>query len=350
MFDIDFILANTATKREKVNQIYLDRQHITFEVYAARQEERIRKDFENLANLITTGGTIRKAEYADLKYSLDKAVSDCYDNYVQVMFKMLPGMLEQDRPYNMLKITRNISYELHISGVLNVAAVGKKIAKLKMNEANDTDKQFIALVQKMVDVFLPVQRAIETLKKEDRIVKGRALRAEPIPENPNKDVKTCPCCLGSYAVMGGKEAKGSLAGKMVHHGFKRPGTGEQTSSCYGIRFQPLEVTTEGLVWYIENLDKQIETLKNGIKTAPRLTKINNPKYSYHAATAAKRKGIEYKEPLTIYKEKTDAVYWKRQIEIIIANLEAELRFKQNDRDMRQKIVDNWKPGRAVYIK
>lgn len=347
MFDMDFILANTVLKRFNINEQYLARQKISFETAAERHTARYEEAFKTLADLMANGGTIRKVEYISLKYRLDHAVEECYENHVNVMFSERDGTPVEERTYMKLNITKDISFDLHISSILNVAAVGKKLAKLKMGEANEFDKKFVALVQKMVDVFLPVQQAIETLKKEDRIVKGRAPRAEPVPENPNKDIKTCPCCFRAIAVMGGKDAKGVQAGTMAHHGFERPGEGYQTASCPGIRFKCLEVSTEGLVWYIKLLSDTIDRARETLKNLPNWTETLNPHFHHEDKSRAERKGKEYKIPRMLVKTEIDPKDWNAAI----ASVEHSLHFKINsatdDRAFRQKILDNWKPGKGV---
>ena len=60
---------------------------------------------------------------------------------------------------------------------------------------------------------LPLAEAVVSLK--DKVVKGRAPSTGPAkPVNPNKIVKTCPCCFRQIAV---------TDGTMAHHGYQRPG-------------------------------------------------------------------------------------------------------------------------------
>ena len=48
---------------------------------------------------------------------------------------------------------------------------------------------------------------------------------------------TCPCCFGVF--------KRENSGDMVHHGYRRPGTGEDVGKCRGEDFPPLEVSPAG---------------------------------------------------------------------------------------------------------
>jgi|GEM_PF-3289686 len=60
--------------------------------------------------------------------------------------------------------------------------------------------------------------------------------------------KTCQICGRAIHA-----AKGIIA----HHGYQRPGDGEQTASCYGARHEPFEVSRDTLGMYIEMLKSQL---------------------------------------------------------------------------------------------
>jgi len=58
---------------------------------------------------------------------------------------------------------------------------------------------------------------------------------------------TCPCCFGLYKL--------TTDGGMVHHGFTRPGIGQILGDCFGVGYQPFEVSfagTEALRNYFAN--------------------------------------------------------------------------------------------------
>lgn len=46
-------------------------------------------------------------------------------------------------------------------------------------------------------------------------------------------------------------------GLIAHHGYKRPGYGEQTSSCYGARWQPYEESRSAIPPYIDIVNNEI---------------------------------------------------------------------------------------------
>lgn len=87
------------------------------------------------------------------------------------------------------------------------------------------------------------------------------MRSRPTPEQTAHNAKvkaaraaaamTCQCCPGKIL---------ANTGVIAHHGYQRPGSGTQTSSCYGARHLPFEVDRSAL-------GEVIEGLKNSIKHA-----------------------------------------------------------------------------------
>lgn len=126
---------------------------------------------------------------------------------------------------------------------------------------NQICPKFNNLKERVVDAFEAMDRFLKealplcltVMSLKTKTIKGRT-PSEPAKVNPNKVVMTCPCCFHQIA-----KAKN---GKMVHHGYQRPGNGWQTSSCPGIRFKPLEESLEGLLWIIDETKKQLIKTQN----------------------------------------------------------------------------------------
>lgn len=73
-------------------------------------------------------------------------------------------------------------------------------------------------------------------------------------------------------------ACGTKAGVIAHHGYRRPGNGWQTASCFGARHRPYEIASDALPPYLESLDalsftkrEFVATLHAGIAPARRPT-------------------------------------------------------------------------------
>ena len=180
-------------------------------------------------------GSIRKSQLDDAKLTLNRVFERCWDQEVGQLFFHAGRWEEQ--PAEVYELYSSIDhYSLH-----RVPAGLKKIEKAGL------DGEPVRRMRAILQEALPLSQAFEDLKA--MIVKGRA-PAAPKVENPNKITGTCSCCMRDIAIAHG-------GGGMAHHGFKRPGWGVQTSSCSGIKFPPLEVSTEGLEWLISNTRERV---------------------------------------------------------------------------------------------
>ena len=229
--------AATLTPSEKNLQIH-DVEKFPSLRAAARRPSRFEIAFERVLAGIEAG-SIRNVDYQDVKYEVGQAAADAWRKHVASPF--FHGGQWEKLPPDVNELYDSIT----ILSLHDVIATAKKVARSKtQGPAADAMRAFCAEV-------LPLAEAVASLK--DKVVKGRAPSAGPSkPVNPNKVVKTCPVCFRSIAV---------LAGRMAHHGYTRPEIGFQTASCEGIRFKPLEVSSEGLQWLIEALRKRLESRK-----------------------------------------------------------------------------------------
>ncbi len=184
-------------------------------------------------------GSIRNVAYQDVKYEAGQAAADAWSKHVASPF-FYGGQWEKLPPD-----VNELYDSIMILSLHDVIATAKKVARSKaQGPAVDAMRAFCAEA-------LPLAEAVASLK--GKVVKGRAPSASPSkPVNPNKVVKTCPVCFRPIAVVGGR---------MAHHGYTRPEIGWQTASCEGIRFKPLEVSSEGLQWLIGALRKRLESRK-----------------------------------------------------------------------------------------
>lgn len=151
-----------------------------------------------------------------------------------------------------------LNFSISISTLNDVLSAQKKLDKFKESSP------MADAMRKVIDEWHPVATAVKALK--DNVLKGRAPSSEPAkPVNPNKDVKTCPCCFRPIAV---------VSSTMAHHGYKRPEQGFQTSSCPGIRFKPLEISNEGLIYILDMTRQSIKTAQKDVENLPNVTSLH----------------------------------------------------------------------------
>jgi hypothetical protein len=194
-------------------------------------------------------------------------------------------------------------------GLHDIIATSKKLAKTRAaGEAVDA-------MRSIATEALPLALAVASLKS--KVVKGRApSSAAALPLNPNKVVKTCPCCFRAIAV---------VSGKMVHHGYQRPGQGWQTASCPGIRFKPLEVSNEGLVWMVEQHKSALDNLK---KSHADRDSIDS---------------LQIKRERQIVKISRDDTFWHTAFSRHVAELESQIRQTESSLRLLSKQLEGWKP-------
>lgn len=251
-------------------------------------------------------GSIRNVVLQDVKFTLSRIVDNAWKKHVSEPFFHAGQWQEQSED------VQAVYDGITIMGLHDVIAASKKVAKTKATgPAVDAMRGFCAEV-------LPLSEAVASLK--DKVVKGRAPSTAPAkPENPNKVVKTCPVCFRSIAVQ---------RGTMAHHGYQRPGQGWQTASCPGIRFKPLEVSNEGLVWLIAALRERMANLKSALAN-----KATRPEF-----LMAKRGYNTKPEKIT-----RDDPQWPRAFARHIAEVESEIGSLEYELPMLDKKLADWKP-------
>jgi hypothetical protein len=192
----------------------------------ARQPGRARAAIDLFRDGLASGG-IRNAGFQDAKSRLGRALEQAWERQVSAPFFQAGRWEAQPGPVQALNHACNPS-SLH-----DLLTVAKRL------DASDAAGPAMEAMRALTAEVLPLAEAARDLKELTR--KGRA-PASPKPVNPDQHRGTCSCCFRDVAV-------GEL-GRMAHHGYQRPGDGYQSASCAGVRFPPLEVSTEGLEWLV----------------------------------------------------------------------------------------------------
>lgn len=196
----------------------------------------------NILTEATLEKRIYNVDYESIKTTLTRAFEGVYSNLISKVHYW-GGLWENLNPEEY-----EMSDELRVSSVPSVLSSAKKVNAYKGEET-----QFVKNLRIVINAFAEVATELNNLKPF--IIKGRKPSGKaPSPENPNKIVKTCPCCFRAIAI--------GTDGMMVHHGYRRPGIGFQTNSCMGINFLSLEVSNEGLVALIYAITKQLKNSRN----------------------------------------------------------------------------------------
>jgi hypothetical protein len=225
-----------------------------FAVYASRQASLDCFDeMLQIINIALDQGRIRNADLNVVK----RRAADFADATMQHMVRepFFNAGRYENQPAEVLEADR----KMFISGIHSLVSLKKRIDDIK------ADNECVRAMKTWVNEYLPLAEAVETLKT--MVFKGRApiepSEAATRHVNPNKDVKTCPCCMRAIAV---------VSGKMAHHGYSRE-EGYQTQSCPGIKFKPMEVSPAGLVFMSDLNKNSIANAKIMVAEAPAILSL-----------------------------------------------------------------------------
>ena len=281
-----------------------DPEHFPLLHAAARNKERLAGALAEITRGTETG-SIRKTVLDDAKSTLSNAVRAAWETSVENVFFSFGKWESQPKEVN------DLYWDIHMWGLRDVMSASRKLSKAKLQgDAMDAMRAF-------VNEVLPLAQAVDELK--NKVVKGRALSSKPpAPVNPNKVVKTCACCFRPIAVQ---------SGTMAHHGYERPGDGWQTASCAGIRFKPLEVSSEGLEWLISTLQSNLDVLKETYQH-------RDDKTSLIKLDRRTKQMVEITR---------DQPQWKREFEHYVGTLRYKIDGLEQKLPELEKRLQEWKP-------
>lgn len=272
---------------------------------ATNSPNRFRTALEDIATGVRDGA-IRNTVLNEAKYYLSRAASDGWEKTVSDPYFHAGAWKTQPQD------VQDLGDAILIMSLHDVIGASKKVNKSTASgPAVDAMRAYCAEV-------LPLALSVASLK--EKVLKGRAPRpTKAKPVNPDKLVQTCPVCFRQIAV---------LRGTMAHHGYKRPGAGWQTASCPGVRFKPLEVSSEGLKWLTDVLRERLRSLESTYET-------RESKQSLMVERSRRQGGVE-----TITR---DSPQWHDHFRVFVANLQAEIRAITSDLPMLEKRLADWQP-------
>jgi hypothetical protein len=267
----------------------------------AKQPELVVESFRAIIAGLEVG-SIRNVVLNDAKDRISRAVYEAWRAHVNERF------LNNGKWQALPTAAQDLSDSILIMGLHDMIATSKKLAKTKATGP------MVDAMTEFVRETLPLAEAVKSLK--DKVIKGRAPSAATSkPENPNKVVKTCPCCFRPIAVRG----------TMVHHGYERPGHGWQTASCPGIRFKPLEVSNEGLIWLIDDTRVRLASMESAYAKRSSLSSLT-------IQEGAKWVQITNESPK-----------WKREFDYHVARLKSEIDMTRAWLPELENRLAEWKP-------
>lgn len=215
----------------------LPAQFPILETHAPRPE-RLREALNLLREKIGVGA-MRKAEHEEIRMILGRSIEKAWENSVSSPYFHVGKYAGQSEEANRLH------RECNHTSLHDMISTRRKLQK------SSCDDPPVRAMRALADEVYPLAEVMAEMR--GNLIAGRAApvgaSAPAVPDATNQIRGTCSCCFRSIAVLD--------TGKMAHHGYQRPGLGVQTSSCAGIRFEPLESSVEGLEWLIGHTRDQI---------------------------------------------------------------------------------------------
>jgi hypothetical protein len=280
-----------------------------FPLLVAGNQERTVRVYDAVG-VIASGqqsGSIRKVVLDDARQVLSNAVERAWSRHVSEPFFYAGKYEGQPRD------VQELYNDLLVMGLHRVTSASKKISSCRIGGAA------VDAMRAVIMEAMPLAEAVSSLK--ENAIKGRAPPSAPSkPVNPNKIVRTCGVCFRKIALAGAT---------MALHGYKRPGSGGQTASCPGIRFRPLEVSSEGLEWLIDSLRRQLATSERALAAAPSLNTLSVPKHD--------KSGLKFE---VITKGEPD---WASAYRWHVWELESEIQSLKREVPRLETKLRDWKP-------
>lgn len=199
--------------------------------YAAHYARSLDRALDALADG-TQAGQIRQVVYHEALRVISRSMESVWDRVVAAPF-FYNGGFQRWRP-----LIGPVLTEKSVTSYVQVPGLQRLIAQAPPTVQ---ESEPVRAMTSLLDEWSPLVAQIQALKP--LVVKGRAPTAAR-PENPDqpfgrqcKIVRTCACCQRAAAL--------TPQGLMVHHGYRRPGDGQQTASCFGVCFPPWERSKAG---------------------------------------------------------------------------------------------------------
>lgn len=264
-------------------------------------EERFFSEIKKL-NYAIINKSIYNQDYLRINQHIGNAIFKIFLDYVGEVYKTYD---RNSIPKDILTIYDDICP----TSLRSIPALKKRIDKCK------SAHPLLTALQEMVSEIFPLVDIMTNLK--GFIIKGRQPNTNTKSENPDKIVRTCPCCFRKIAI--------DTSGHMVNHGYKQSGNGYIVGNCFGVKFKPLEVSPDGVDFMINYYKTQYEKTKKNYDTRNQWTKLPyKPRYNSPIVEIT----LEHPQ-------------WENTKNIKIANIESELRYIERDLKTFQVIRKEW---------
>lgn len=146
---------------------------------------------------------------------------------------------------------------------------------------------------------------------------------------------TCAACGGEFKVRGGR---------LVHHGYKRPGVGYIVGDCLGVNYPPHELSPELAQVVLEVATEKVEAVESKLAELPSRTSL--PKRFYESPGPGLRARWVQRQ---VTPDDVSEYEWGQLYHAAKGQLQSELRFWRSEVERAKGLLKGWRkrPLRTV---
>lgn len=150
------------------------------------------------------------------------------------------------------------------------------------------------------------------------------------PPRTRGNTGTCPACSGNFKLTPRtKHGKDKTMPGMILHGYKRPGTGYVHGNCFGQDWPPFELSKEGTVAFIDELEEMRITIVAKVDRLERgdVDFLEDP----------------YQQNRLLKKNEADPRAWERALKSAVEKNKTSLSMIDMELQRLHRMADAWKP-------
>ena len=202
-------------------------------------------------------GQIPSPEFKESKQVLSRAFSAAWAFHVQEPF-FYRGAWK-----NLPEAVNELDCQIGVPVLHRASKLLKRVNDSESSEPSVQAMRGVAQEAVQIEALINETKPLVVMMNRELTQEERLARVQA--ENPNKTIRTCACCARGIAV--------TPHLLMAHHGYERPAEGYQTTSCMGVSYLPLEVSSSGLQALISLLQTQHDSNKQALLAAHTLTTL-----------------------------------------------------------------------------
>ena len=254
-------------------------------------------------------GSIFNVDYKDAKDRLSRVANDAWEVRMQGGYATGSGLKTPES---------RVVYDTNMMGLYDTIAAQKKLPKLIAAEKPSAAFQNEAYA--FFDGMVPVALLVKDLKS--KVVMGRKPNPEATArreaQEAKKTIRTCSVCFRPIAIYPN--------GYIADHGYNLPRRYGKTASCYGPRFRPLEVSSDGLSFMIKLLTNEVHSIERTLEQSKSLTSISRTNYRREALVFT-----------------PESPTWAQELSNYKEHLQSELRHTKSSLADYQRRLASWEP-------